>query len=150
MDIKPAKSNGKKILIVDDNLVIQRTVTRVLKDGGYAVFTAGSGSAMLAVINQERPDLILLDLVFDPQPSDIGMGLQDGFQILEWLRRMGGAAKIPIIIISSTDPAEFQERIQASGVTACFRKPLDRAKLVEVINACLLNPSPAPSQPAAG
>ena len=63
--------------------------------------------------------------------------MQDGFFIIEWLRRTPETEKIPIIIISSTDPARYKDRAAAARVVACFLKPIDNNKLLEAIHAVL-------------
>jgi FixJ family two-component response regulator len=56
---------------------------------------------------------------------------------MSWLRGMGGAAKTPIIIISGTEPMQYQNRAQAAGVVASFQKPVDKDRLLEVIRTTL-------------
>ena len=89
------------------------------------------------VLSHARPDLILLDIFFNPDAADVGMGLQDGFQILEWLRRMGGAGSVPVIIISSAAPEELKERAQAAGVVTALQKPLKKDELLEFVRVSL-------------
>ena len=58
------------------------------------------------MVSREKPDLILLDLTFPLDAANVGGALQDGFFIIEWLRRMGEAGDIPIIIISGDKSAK--------------------------------------------
>jgi CheY-like chemotaxis protein len=129
--------NAKKILVVDDNRIILRTVTLALQPKGYKVLTALGGPETLSAVRQEKPDLILLDINFPPDMANIGGPLRDGFYIIEWLRRAPEAEKIPIIIISSTDPARYKDRAAAAGVAACIHKPIDNNKLLEAIHTAL-------------
>ncbi len=129
--------NAKKILVVDDNRVILHTLKLALQPKGYQVLTAPGGAETLSTLRREKPDLILLDLNFPPDTANIGGPFQDGFFIIEWLRRTPEAETIPIIIISSTDPAQYMDRATAAGVVACFHKPIDYDKLLEVIHATL-------------
>lgn len=148
MDNPNNKSNGKRILVVDDNHIILQSLSIMLRRAGYLVDTARDGAGTLAVLSQHRPDLILLDIFFNPDASDVGMGLQDGFQILEWLRRMGGAGNIPVIIISSAAPDELKERAHTAGVVTTLQKPLKKNELLDFIaNALHQNAAPAPDQP---
>ncbi len=137
MNTQTADPNAKKILVVDDNRVILRVLTVALQPKGYKVLTALSGPETLSTVRKEKPDLILLDLSFPPDAVNVGGALQDGFFIIEWLRRTPEAEKIPIIIISSSDPAQYQKRATAAKVAACFRKPIDNNKLLETIHAIL-------------
>jgi CheY-like chemotaxis protein len=133
---RPDQTSGK-ILVVDDDLIIQRTVMHALEEKRYQVFTAGDISMALGIVRQEKPDLILLDLTFPFNPSDMGGPLQDGFFVVEWLRRATGGKPIPIIIISGTDPAQHQAQISAAGIVAYFRKPLDHGELLTAVHNVL-------------
>jgi CheY-like chemotaxis protein len=124
----------KKILVVDDDLIIRRTLTHALEENGYQVFTAEDVSVALGITRQEKPDLILLDLTFPFNPSDMGGPLRDGFFVIEWLRRAAGGIPIPIMIISGNDPAQHEAQISAGDIIAYFRKPLDHHKLLVTIH----------------
>jgi CheY-like chemotaxis protein len=89
------------------------------------------------MVARERPDLILLDLLFPPDAANVGGALQDGFFIIEWLRRMGEAADIPIIIISGDKSAKDKKNALATGVVGFFPKPIDRIALLAAIRATL-------------
>ena len=124
----------KRILVADDNKVILKAVTMVLQAHGYEVVTATDGSAVVKVVDEEKPDLILLDILF---PPDVGGISWDGFAIMRWLRDMSGARDVPVIIISGTDPEKYQERCLAAGAAAFLHKPLDADKLIAAIRAVL-------------
>src|SRR5450755_1299979 len=111
MNTQTTAASSRKILLVDDNLVIQLTVAQALKNAGYQVFTASDISATLGIVRREKPALILLDLSFPLDAGNFGGAAQDGFFIVEWLRRTPEAAKIPIIIVSATEPAKYQNQV---------------------------------------
>ena len=69
-----------KILVVEDESDIRELLVDILGDCGYDVVQAGDGGAALAVVNQERPDIILLDVM---------MPVMDGFQVLKLLNISG-------------------------------------------------------------
>jgi DNA-binding response OmpR family regulator len=137
MSEESTAANARKILLVDDNAVIQMTVSHALKKAGYQVFTAGDISKTLSTVRREKPDLILLDLTFPLDASDVGGPVQDGFFVIEWLRRAPEAEKIPIIIVSATDPAKYKSQISARGIVACFHKPLNHDELLLAIRNTL-------------
>ncbi len=134
MNEESTASSPRKILVVDDNAIIQQTVSLALTNKGYQVFAAGDISGTLGVIRREKPDLILLDLNF---PVEVSSPAQDGFFIVEWLRRTPEAEKIPIIIISATDPMKYKDQILAGGIVACFQKPLNHDALLLAIRNTL-------------
>jgi two-component system sensor histidine kinase ChiS len=137
MNAETAIPGGKKILVVDDDQVILKTLSMLLNANGYRVFTASDGPGAASIVTQEKPDLILLDLLFPPDAMNVGGALQDGFFIIEWLRRMGEAADIPIIIISGDKSAKDKKNALATGAVAFFPKPIDRIALLATIRATL-------------
>ena len=126
-----------KILVVDDNPIIQRAVYFSLRDAGYQVLMAGDISDAMKLIRREQPDLILLDLSFPLDAGSINGPLQDGFFVIDWIYRTAEVKKSPVIIISSTAPDEYRERADTAGVRACFQKPLDKEKLLASVQSIL-------------
>jgi CheY-like chemotaxis protein len=137
MNPEPANPSGKKILVVDDDQIILKTLSIVLASNGYQVFTAADGPGAISIVTRERPDLIVLDLLFPPDAANVGGALQDGFFIIEWLRRMGEAKDIPIIIISGDKSAKNRQNALATGAVGFFPKPIDRIALLATVRATL-------------
>jgi CheY-like chemotaxis protein len=129
---KPAAVQSKKILIVDDDLVILKTTSIKLRSQGYAVVTATDGATAIQAVRKEKPDLILLDLNFPPDV--VGW---DGLGIISWLRRLEEARKIPVFIITSSDPAKFKQPLMAAGALAFVRKPIEYEGLLSSIKHAL-------------
>ena len=132
----------KKILVVDDNEVILKTITLKLQACGYQVITALDGSEAVAAARKETPDLILLDINFPPEVDGVPW---DGFRIIDWFHRLDAARKIPIIIITSSEDPKHQERAAKSGAVAFFRKPIDYDDLLKVIRSALSGCSGEPA-----
>jgi CheY-like chemotaxis protein len=128
---------AKKILVVDDDEVILRTLSITLSSNGYYAFLAADGPEAVRVVTREKPDLILLDLIFPVDAANVGGALQDGFFIIQWLRRMGEAEKIPIIVMSGDDSASLQQRARDAGAVGFFTKPIDHIALLETIRQVL-------------
>jgi len=137
MKVNSVEPGARKILVVDDNQVILKSVLQKLTAKGYQVTTAADGPEALCLIRKNKPDLILLDLAFPPDAVNVGGPLQDGFFIIQWLRHAPETEKIPIIMISATDPETFKDRAQSAGVVASFHKPIDTEKLLAAIHATL-------------
>ena len=129
--------NGKKILLVDDDPVILKSLSIKLNAKGYEVVTALDGSQAVSAVRTQKPDLILLDLTFPPDVAHGGGLAWDGFIIMQWLKRMEEAASIPIIVITGGDPAKYEERARQVGATAFFHKPIDHDGLFDVIGTAL-------------
>jgi CheY-like chemotaxis protein len=134
MNTDPAGVPAKKILVVDDNEIVIKTITLKLRGAGYEVITAMDGSEAVAMARKESPDLILLDISF---PADVGSVQWDGFRIMEWFHRLDAAKKIPIIVMTGSEDPKWKERATAAGAVAYFQKPLEHDYLLKVIRATL-------------
>jgi two-component system response regulator PrrA len=131
---------GKRVLVIDDNQVIQKALSSVLKLNGFEVASALDGSEVIARLHEHRPDVILLDIMFPPNVAQ-GGAVWEGFNILNWLRIMGHAGKIPFIVISGANPDKNRRRSLAAGASAYFSKPLPMRELIEAIHAALDRPA---------
>lgn len=136
MNPETASGQPKKILVVDDNEIILKTVSLKLQGAGYQVVTALDGSEAVAAARKENPDLVLLDITFPPDVDGVPW---DGFRIMEWFHRLEASKRIPVIIITGGQDAKFKERAMASGAVAFFHKPIDHDDLVKVIRQTIGN-----------
>ena len=78
---------GASILVVDDEREIVRALRRSLSAHGFTVLTASSGEEAVRVVSQQRPDLLLLDL------------LLPGMSGLEVCRQVRAVSNVPIIVL---------------------------------------------------
>ena len=134
--------NPKKILIVDDDSVVREMLARLLADAGYDILTAADGSEAVSIVRHEKPDLVLLDIIFPPDVGHGGGVSWDGFLIIDWLRRLDEAKNLPIFMITRGDAAEYQNRAFAKGAAAFFRKPIDTDALLETIRKTIGESAP--------
>ncbi len=134
MSDKPASTNQKKILVVDDNEIILKTTSMKLQSAGYQVFTALDGSEGVAAVRRVKPDLVLLDITFPPDSSGMSW---DGFRIMDWLHRVDETKKIPIIVISGVVEEKNRQRAISSGAVAFFAKPVNFDEMIRVIRETL-------------
>ena len=127
----------RKVLVIDDNPIIQRTVYFALRDKGFLVLMAGTIADAFNVIRQQKPELVLLDLNFPVDASDFGGNVWDGFAAIEWMRHTGDFGHIPIVVISGSNAEESRPRALAAGAVAYLPKPLDREALHTAVLAAL-------------
>ena len=90
-----------KILIVEDDRFLRELIARKLKNEGYEVVEAVDGEEGLKKIKEEKPDLVLLDLILP--------GI-DGFEVLTKAKEDPITAQIPVIILSNLGQREEIER----------------------------------------
>ena len=137
MSAQPNTPSARKILVVDDDEMILKTLSITLSSNGFYVYLASDGPEAVRVVSHERPDLIVLDLVFPVDAANVGGALQDGFFIMQWLRRMGEAADIPIIMLSGDNTTQERQRALDAGAVAFFTKPIDHMALLATITQVL-------------
>ena len=141
-------SSQKKILVVDDDAILVKTISLKLQGAGYQGLTAMDGTSAITTAREHFLDLILLDLNFPPEVDGLPW---DGFRILEWFRRLENLKKIPVIIISGTEDREAKLRATQMGAVAFLQKPLDHEHMLQVIRATLGLPiSHSETSPASG
>lgn len=133
--------NGKRILVVDDNVVVLKALSMKLKSAGYDVLQATDGSAAVSAARTEHPDLIILDISFPPDVAHGGGVSWDGFRIIEWLHRIDEAKTVPIIVITGGEPAKYKDRAFAAGAVGFFQKPINNEELLARIEEVLGKPS---------
>jgi CheY-like chemotaxis protein len=131
----------KKILVVDDSVLILKAVSLKLRSHGYQVFTATDGSDAVSTVRRERPDLILLDINFPPDVAHGGGVAWDGFLIMTWLRRMEEALHTPVIIITGSNSETTRDRCLKAGVSGYFQKPINPDELLATILKLIGNPA---------
>ena len=124
----------KKILVVDDNLVVRKLVGMGLRNSGYEVLEAADGGTALGIVRTNKPDLILLDIFFPPDVAVGGGAAWDGFHIMEWLRRMDHAKDVPIMMMTGSNPEEYRARSLKAGAVAFFQKPVDPEELLAAVH----------------
>lgn len=128
---------AKRILIVDDDSVTRDVLSRLLNGVGYEILTATDGSQAVSIARHEKPDLILLDIIFPPDVAHGGGISWDGFLIIDWLRRQEEAKNIPVIMMTMGNAEEYQNRAFAKGAAAFFHKPIDHEELLAAIRATI-------------
>lgn len=126
-----------KILIVDDEYSVVEALSEYLSLRGYEVHGAGTGEEALALLEKERPQLMLLDIRLP------GMS---GMEVLRRARESDPQVKI--IMITALDDANVRREALSMGAAAFAFKPLDVQGLERVISATAGSPPPlAPKSP---
>ena len=130
--------NKGKILVVDDDVDIALAIRLCLESAGYTVVEARNSSDGLQLIQQDRPDLIILDVMMD--------STTEGFQMALTLRSLDPRSEykdyrdIPIIMntsIHSTTPVRFAPDQDYLPVDRFLDKPLDPDELLETVDSLL-------------
>ena len=98
----------KRILIVEDELDIREAMAEALTQEGFSVSTAGNGSEGLKKSIEEKPDLILLDII---------MPMMNGHEMLEKLRSDAWGKKAKVIMLTSMDDVKNISQAHSGAIT---------------------------------
>ena len=110
----------KDVLVVDDDLDVCTIIQDVLESEGCQVTVAHNGVEALQVLEQHRPDIILLDLM---------MPVMDGWEVLARLKNQPRWQGIPVVVVS----ANLRSRRPAEPAVAALPKPFDITELTQVV-----------------
>lgn len=124
-DIMAAK---KKVLIVEDEIMLEELLRSRLEFEGYEVISADNGKEGLLKALSEKPDLIMADLM---------MPEMDGNEMIRIIRSNSDLKNIPIIVISARGTKEDIEKAKADGANEYFVKPFLSEKLLSTVREYL-------------
>ncbi len=117
-----------RVLIVDDETHNRSLLEIMLSSEGYELLTAASGEEALTVVEEQHPDLILLDIM---------MPEMNGFQVTTILKANPETEHIPIIILSAIDDVGARKRGLEVGAVAFLTKPIHHVELRALIRKLL-------------
>lgn len=113
-----------KILLVDDEPDVLDVLSRRLQSAGFITSTASDGNDGLKMVQREKPDLVLLDIM---------MPNKDGFFMLSQLRLTQGLSEIPVIMVSAKSETDSLLTCRNLGATDYLIKPIDFEELLRYI-----------------
>jgi len=121
-----------RVLIVDDSPTETHKLTMILERHGHIVLSATNGADGVALARQEKPDLVLMDVVMP--------GL-NGFQATRQLAKGLETRHIPVIIVTTKDQDTDRIWGQRQGARHYLTKPLEERDLIETVQSVLVNPN---------
>ena len=121
-------SVAPKILVADDDQALSRTLSWILKENGYDVFTAPGGEHLFEHLAAEPFDLLLLDIM---------MPKVDGLQLLQRVKADPRFKDLPVLMISSMPPEEATVRSLGLGAADFIPKPFRVRELLARVKAHL-------------
>lgn len=121
-------SPATKILVADDDQSLVRTLTWILKEHGYEVVVSPGGEGLFVMLEEERPQLLLLDIM---------MPKLDGLQLLARLKSDERFRDIPVLMVSSMPPEEATVKSLGLGAADFIAKPFRVRELLARVEAHL-------------
>ncbi len=123
---------SKRVLVVDDEPSILLSLEFLMEQEGYVVHTATDGDEALTAIQEQLPDLILLDVM---------MPKRDGFEVCQVIRTNPEWKEIKIIMLTAKGREVDQEKGLALGADDYVTKPFATQELVIKVRTILENPA---------
>ena len=115
-----------RVLVVDDTPEIRLLASYVLEDAGWQALTAADGTAGVALARQERPDLILMDVMMP--------GI-DGYEACARIKQQAETADIPVIFMTAISDPQAETKAFTAGAADFIAKPLSPAALQARVRA---------------
>ncbi len=128
-------NDRKKILVIDDDPEICDALTEILTENGYEVVTALNTEDGLRLLENERPDLLILDIMMAT--------MYEGLDFATEIRKKEGIWGIPIMIVSARPPAEkgysrtIDEDMDWIQADIFMEKPVDPEDLIHNVKLLL-------------
>ena len=125
--------SGKRILLVEDNMMNREIATEYLQDFGFLVENAENGKEACDVLEKSKPgyfDLVLMD---------IQMPIMNGYEATKRIRQFENKkiANIPILAMTANAFEEDKQAAKEAGMNGHLAKPIDVAKLIEALKEIL-------------
>src|SRR5687767_10814837 len=139
---------GKKILLADDSITIQKVIELTFSDEDFEVVTVGNGRLAVERVPEVRPDLVLCDII---------MPEKDGYEVCEFIKKTPATAHIPVLLLTGAFEPFDQERAARVGSDGFLAKPFEPQTLIAKVKELLslapsrgaaARPAPAPPPPA--
>jgi CheY-like chemotaxis protein len=130
----------KRILIAEDNPVNRELLRELLEMQGYEIFEACNGQEALNMIEQNHPDLLVLDL---------GMPIMDGFATIKKIRADPAMAGLPVLAATAYAMRGDREKTFEAGFDGYLPKPINPTTLRQEIDRIMGSLKPAKASGAA-
>lgn len=128
-DISPPPDGGEKsILVIEDSPTSRKVISMVLKRAGFRILEASSGQEGIVMGRENRPSLILLDVML-PDMS--------GYEVLPQLKNMPHLSEVPAIMLTGRSGSEDRLKGMRAGSSEYLTKPFNPQKLVNILSKYL-------------
>jgi chemosensory pili system protein ChpA (sensor histidine kinase/response regulator) len=125
LPVRKKTENRLVVMVVDDSITVRKVTTRLLERNGFKVLTAKDGIDALGQLQENVPDMMLLD---------IEMPRMDGFELATHVRNDDQLKHVPIIMITSRTGDKHRERAEEIGVNNYLGKPYQENALLDSIH----------------
>jgi CheY-like chemotaxis protein len=120
--------NGKKVLVVDNEIHIVHVVSIKLRNNGYEVIAAENGAEAFELAREKKPDIIV---------TDCQMPIMTGTELVKKLRENEETRKIPVIMLTARSLVLEDEQKDEMQISAFLSKPFSPKELLRTIEDIL-------------
>jgi CheY-like chemotaxis protein len=128
---------GKRILLADDSITIQKVIELTFSDEDFDVVTVGNGRLAIERAQEIRPDIVLCDII---------MPEKDGYEVCDFVKRNPALAHVPVLLLTGAFEPFDQDRAARVGCDGYLAKPFEPQTLIAKVKELLAR---AASRPAA-
>src|ERR1700741_4487569 len=128
---------GKKILLADDSITIQKVIELTFSDEDFEVVTVGNGRLAIEKVQDVRPDLVLCDII---------MPEKDGYEVCDFIKKTPSLSHIPVLLLTGAFEPFDQDRASRVGCDGFLAKPFEPQTLIAKVKDLL---SQSAARPAA-
>jgi len=119
---------GKKILLADDSITIQKVIELTFSDEDFDVVTVGNGRLALEKLAEVRPDIVLCDII---------MPEKDGYEVCEQIKKSASFSHVPVLLLTGAFEPFDQERAARAGYDGSLAKPFEPETLIAKVRDLL-------------
>ena len=119
---------GKKILLADDSITIQKVIELTFSDEDFEVVTVGNGRLAVEKVQDVRPDLVLCDII---------MPEKDGYEVCDFIKKTPSLAHIPVLLLTGAFEPFDQDRASRVGCDGFLAKPFEPQTLIAKVKDLL-------------
>ncbi|WP_417911196.1 response regulator [Candidatus Electronema sp. PJ] len=131
------QANKRTVLVVEDSPTTRKVIKMTLQSGGFRVIEAVDGVEALSKLNDDRPDMVLLDIMLPKI---------DGYKLLSIIKKNGETKDIPVVMLTSKNRIIDKVKGHLSAASAYLTKPFKPAELIGVVSSILDKTAPEEAQ----
>jgi CheY-like chemotaxis protein len=134
---------GKKILLADDSITIQKVIELTFSDEDFEVVTVGNGRLAIERVQDVRPDIVLCDII---------MPEKDGYEVCDFIKKNPALSQVPVLLLTGAFEPFDQEKAARVGSDGFLAKPFEPQTLIAKVKDLLSQAAarkPAAAAPAA-
>lgn len=130
---------GKKILLADDSITIQKVIELTFSDEDFEVVSVGNGRLAIEKVQELRPDIVLCDII---------MPEKDGYEVCEFIKKTPALTHVPVLLLTGAFEPFDQERAARAGCDGFLAKPFEPQTLIAKVKDLLGQAAARPAVPA--